>query len=92
MKLISITKANDGTHKYTAIFADPKKTTHFGAVGYDDFTKTKNIEQKEAYLARHKSRENWDSPTTAGALSRWILWNKTTLQASIADFKKRFKI
>ena len=25
-----------------------------------------------------------------GALSRWILWNKPTLKASIADFKKRF--
>ena len=92
MKLVSITKATDGKHKYTAIFADPKKTTHFGAIGYDDFTQTKDINKREAYLARHKTRENWKDPTTAGALSRWILWNEPTLRLSIADFKKRFNL
>ena len=92
MKLVSITKATDGKHKYTAIFSDPKKTTHFGALGYDDFTKTKDVTQKEAYLARHKTRENWDMPTSSGALSRWILWNLPSVKASIADFKKRFNI
>jgi len=25
-------------------------------------------------------------------LSRWILWNKPTLKASISDFKKRFDL
>ena len=28
---------------------------------------------------------------SAGALARYILWNKKTLSDSIADFKKRFK-
>jgi hypothetical protein len=92
MKLVSIKPANDGKHKYTAVFSDPKKTTHFGALGYDDFTKTKDVTQKEAYLARHKKKENWDMPTSAGALSRWILWNEPSLRASIADFKKRFNL
>jgi hypothetical protein len=92
MKLVSITKATDGKHKYTAVFSDPKKTTQFGAAGYDDFIKTKDVEKKAAYLARHKARENWNDPTSAGALSRWILWNKTTLAASIKDFKQRFNI
>ena len=92
MKLVSITEARDGKHKYTALFSDPKKTTQFGAAGYDDFTKTKNKEQKELYLKRHKERENWSDPTTAGALSRWILWNKPTLKGSITDFKKRFNL
>lgn len=92
MKLVSITEARDGKHKYTALFSDPKKTTHFGAVEFDDFTKTKNKEQKELYLKRHKERENWSDPTTAGALSRWILWNKPTLKGSITDFKKRFNL
>ena len=69
-----------------------KKTTKFGAVGYEDFTKTRDINKREAYLARHKTRENWDDPTSAGALSRWILWNEPTLSLSIKDFKKRFKL
>ncbi len=94
MKLISITKSEDGKHKYKALFEidGKEKTTQFGAAGYDDFTKTKNTEQKELYLKRHKERENWSDPTTAGALSRWILWNKPTLKGSITDFKKRFNL
>ena len=56
----------------------------------DDFTKTKDEEQKKRYLARHRARENWRNPETAGALSRWVLWNKPTRSASIADFKRRF--
>ena len=94
MKLVSIKPATDGKHKYTAIFdIDGKsKTTHFGASGYDDFIKTKDVKKKEAYLARHKVNENWSDPTTAGALSRYILWNKPSLRASIADFKKRFNL
>jgi len=92
MKLVSIKPASDGKHKYTAIFSDPKKTVHFGAVGYTDFTKSRDEQKKEAYLARHKARENWNDPTTAGALSRWILWNEPTLAASIKDFKRRFNL
>ena len=94
MKLVSITKATDGKHKYQAVFDinGKKKTTKFGAVGYEDFTKTRDINKREAYLARHKTRENWDDPTSAGALSRWIFWNEPTLSLSIKDFKKRFKL
>ena len=98
MKLVSITKATDGKHKYTAVFAEPRKTVHFGAKSYNDFTiyskgdKKVAEEKKEAYLARHKVNENFDSPATPGALSRWILWNLSTVTASIADYKKRFNL
>jgi hypothetical protein len=40
----------------------------------------------------HRKNENWDKPDTPGALSRYILWNKKTLRASIRDFKKRFGV
>ena len=81
--------------KLTAIFYEKnkkKKTTHFGAKGMSDFTINKDEERKKRYLSRHRAREDWNSPTTAGALSRWILWNKKTKSASIRDFKNRFKI
>ena len=68
------------------------RTTHFGAAGMDDYTKTKDKEQKSRYLKRHRRNENWNSPTTAGALSRWILWNLPTKSASITAFKKRFNL
>lgn len=80
--------------KFMAIFYDKGKkikTTHFGAKGMSDFTIHKNPERKERYLNRHRRRENWEDAFSAGALSRWILWNKPTLKASISDYKKRFK-
>ena len=66
------------------------KTTHFGSAGMSDYTIHKDPERKERYLARHKKNENWNDPTTAGSLSRWILWHKPTLKASIADYKRKF--
>jgi hypothetical protein len=43
-------------------------------------------------LAHHElgRRDFRDHLKSAGALSRWILWNKPTLAASIKDYKKRF--
>ena len=41
---------------------------------------------------RHKKNENWKDPTTAGALSRWVLWNKPSFRASVSDYKKRFNL
>jgi len=58
-----------------------------------DFTKHKNVTRRARYLKRHTGKgEKWSQPDTAGALSRWILWNKPTFAASLADFKRRFKL
>jgi len=67
-----------------------RKTVHFGAANMSDFTLHKDPERKKRYIARHLKNEDWNDPITPGALSRWILWNKTTLQASIRDYKRRF--
>jgi hypothetical protein len=37
-------------------------------------------QKKESYLARHRENEDWNDVMSAGALSRWILWNKPTLK------------
>ena len=68
------------------------KTTHFGAAGMSDYTKHKDKKRKTRYLTRHKKRENWSNYMSAGALSRWILWNKKTLRESKADYKRRFNL
>jgi hypothetical protein len=57
-----------------------------------DFTKHGDEERKERYIKRHKVNENWDDPKSAGALSRFVLWNKPTLSASIRDYKSRFNL
>ena len=68
------------------------KTIHFGDNRYDDYTSTNDEERKERYLTRHKSAEDWNDLNTAGAWSRWLLWNKKTISQSIKDMEKRFKI
>jgi len=95
MKLLSIKPAESKTKKYTATFLldnKKEKKVSFGAKGYTDFTLSKDEKRKERYLNRHRARENWNDPLSAGALSRWILWNKKTLKASIMDYKKRFNL
>lgn len=97
---VKITKSNDKKSKYKATFFKDGKTVvvSFGAYGYGDFIyySKKDILQadskKKAYIARHKVNEDFEDPLTAGALSRWILWNKSTLEASIQDYKKRFNL
>lgn len=65
---------------------------HFGQKSAKTFIDGRTDEEKDNYIARHKVNENWKDPTTAGALSRFVLWNKKTLSASITDFKKRFSL
>lgn len=93
---VEIKPSTNNNKKYMAIFFDDNnkriKTIHFGAKGMSDFTIHKDKERKERYLKRHQKRENWNDPKTAGALSKWILWNKPTLKGSIRDYKKRFNL
>jgi hypothetical protein len=95
MKLIEVSESNRTGKKYKAVFETDEgrtKTTHFGASGYDDFTLSKNIEQREAYRKRHAKDLKTNDPTKAGYLSFFLLWNKPTLRGSIADYKKRFDL
>ena len=68
------------------------RTTHFGAEGMSDYTKNRDKDRKQRYLQRHRRNENWNNPLSAGALSRWILWNKKSKAASIYDYKGRFNL
>ena len=92
MKSVRIIKSSRSQKKYMAMFNidGKKKTIHFGQAAADDYTKTRDEEQKKRYLDRHKANENWNDPLTAGALARWILWNKPTITDSITSYKKRF--
>jgi hypothetical protein len=92
---VIIKPSSNKNKKYMAILSSKEgktKTIHFGSAGMSDFTKNKDEARKKRYLDRHRKRENWTVPDTAGSLSRWILWNKTSLRASISDYKKRFKL
>lgn len=100
MKLKSLRRANDNIHKYVAILdmGDGKtKTVRFGAAGMTDFTQARingkpDEARKQRYLDRHRDNENWNDITTAGAWSRWLLWNKPTVSESLRDLVQRFDL
>tara|TARA_R110000823_G_scaffold1636_1_gene6236 strand:+ start:95 stop:391 length:297 start_codon:yes stop_codon:yes gene_type:complete len=92
---VVIKKSTKPEKKLMAVFkmdTGRTRTTHFGQAGAPDYTRTRDKEQKSRYLSRHRRRENWDDATSAGALSRWILWDLPTRRASIASYKKRFNL
>ena len=97
-KLIHLYKSTDGKHKYEALFKQDNgrtKTVKFGAKNMQDYTLFNANERdnhKTLYLARHSARENWNDPMTAGSLSRWILWNKSTIEESLTDYRHRFNL
>lgn len=98
---LTIQPAEDGDHKYVASFYNIHsgviKHVKFGAAGYKDYIyyayhNGKEIADihKASYVNRHQARENWDNPISKGALAKYILWNKTSLKASIKDYLKTF--
>jgi len=95
LRLKTLKKSKKSSKKYDAVFETEEgreKTISFGAAGMSDFTIHKDEARKERYLNRHKKNENWEKPDTPGALSRWILWNKKTLKASLKDYKNKFNL
>jgi hypothetical protein len=96
-KILSITPSSDPDKKLDVKLEQEsgrEKTIRIGAKGMDDFTKTKDEEQKSRYISRHNAREDWTQSgiLSSGFWSRWLLWNKPTLQESIRDVKKRFDL
>lgn len=75
--------------------AGRSKTIHFGDKSLPDYTTHNPLEREERkrlYLARHRANENWNDPESAGFWSRWVLWNKPTVEASLRDVKARFNL
>lgn len=93
LRLKTIKKSHRPEKKYDAVFErnGRQKVISFGAAGMSNYTKHKNATRKARYIKRHGGMgENWGKPDTAGALSRWVLWNKKSFRASVADYKRRF--
>jgi hypothetical protein len=69
-----------------------QKKINFGAKGYSDYTIHKDPKRKDNYIKRHQVNEDWSDLEKAGTWSRYILWNKPTLNQSIKDMEQRFKV
>ena len=92
MQKVILKKSDKKDKKLKVTFADTNKTVYFGAQGYSDYTKHKDFARMKRYEARHKKKEDWNNPLTAGFWSKWILWNKPDLQKSIKDTQKKFNL
>ena len=96
VKLLKIVKSSKPDKKYMAVFltdTNKEKTVHFGAKNYTDYILSGSDDKlKNAYRARHAKDLETKDPTRAGYLSWFVLWNKPTLSASIADYKQRFNL
>jgi len=87
-------KSNKPAKKYMVIYKSPftnkKRTIHFGASGYDDYTLTNNYIKKRAYIARHSVNENIYDYYKPAFWAMNILWNRKTIEESIKDIKERY--
>ena len=96
MKFVRLVKSPLPEKKLRVYLQDGEKEHHvdFGAKGYSDFTKHKEEARKQLYIQRHAAREDWTKSgiLTPGFWSRWVLWNKPTIEGSLADTKRRFDL
>jgi hypothetical protein len=105
IRFLGLQKSRNPMKKWDANFILPdgkQKLVSFGAAGMRDFTlsprrneaeKQAALKVRRAYISRHSGMgENWRDPLTAGALSRWILWEYPTMEEAEREYKKRFHL
>jgi hypothetical protein len=94
--LVKLSQSTDKKYKYKItivnMHTNQKRIVRFGAQGYSDFPHHKDEHRKRLYIQRHKRHENWNDIFTAGFWSRWLLWNKDTIEASKRDIQRRFRV
>jgi hypothetical protein len=93
-KTFYLYRSSSSDKKFSIRPLEGTKVVHFGAKGYEDFTKHKDEERKKLYLERHQKNEDWTKQgiLTPGFWSRWLLWNKPSLSESIEDVEDRFNV
>ena len=89
MKLYYPYKSDKPDKKYY-IITNTNKKIYFGQAGADDFTITKDEEQKKRYIARHKKNEDWNDINTAGFWSYHYLWHFPTKKEAYENIKKNY--
>ena len=94
IKVVGFKKLKNNTKKYEITFQKngKKYIRKFGATGMSDYTIHKDRERRERYISRHKKDLKTNDPMKPGYLSMFILWNKSSLSASLADYKRRLNV
>jgi hypothetical protein len=94
IKVKSFKKLRGNSKKYEITIEKNGKmyTRKFGAAGMSDYTIHKDKERRERYISRHKKDLRTNDPMKPGYLSMYILWNKPSVKASLADYKRRLNV
>ena len=87
-----VVKKSEKKDKKSDAVIDGKTTVSFGATGHSDFTKHRDEERKQRYIARHSVNQDWKDYNSSGFWAKHILWNKPTVEAAVRDTDKRFTI
>ena len=91
MPEVLLKKSSKPDKKYEAVI-DGKKTVSFGATGYSDFTKHKDEERKQRYIARHGATQSWKDIEKPQTWARYILWEKKPIPEAVKNMEKKFNI
>ncbi len=83
---------SDKPEKKYYVITDTNKKVYFGQAGADDFTITKNEEQKQRYITRHKKNEDWTESgiDTPGFWSYHYLWSLPSKTQADQKIKQTF--
>lgn len=95
MTEVVLQKSNKKDKKFDAVITKKdgsKKTVSFGQAGYSDFTKHKNEERKERYIARHGATQSWTDINKPQTWSRYLLWEEKTIPKAINKMERKFNI
>ena len=89
--IIYISESGRANKKWKAE-TEGKPTVHFGQRDAGDFTIHRDEAARQAYIARHGKAENWDRSgvMTPGWLSRYLLWQKPSLDEAIAAASRMY--
>ena len=93
IELIEFKKSTRDGKKYMLLLnVDGRgKTIHFGSAGSKTYLDHGDKIKRKNYIARHEVNEDFTKINPASA-SRYILWNKKTLDKSLKSFLSRFNI
>ena len=71
------------------------KIVHFGGArggGTETFIDHHDETKRQAYITKHRPKEDWTDPTKASTLNKYLFWWKPTLKEAVAGFKAKFKL
>ena len=83
---------SDKPNKKYFIITNDNKKVYFGASGYEHYTDGHLDEKrKQAYIKRHKKKEDWNNPNSAGYWSYKFLWLYPTKKEAYQHIKQELK-